>query len=100
MSYEGWLVTTATINGCEWEEPAAQSPSSLFVGHFTVGFSYAVDNKLYSGTFHSSHGWGKETEVPILYDPQNPMESCVCDDDESRVVPVLLEVLGFFIDGG
>jgi hypothetical protein len=94
MAYEDWLATTATIDGCEWNDPSSDKPSSLFVGYFTVVCSYAVDGKNYCGKFHSSHAWGKETEVGMLYNPQNPAESCVCDDeDESQIIPVLEWVL-------
>jgi len=94
MSYEDWRVGAATINACEWEPPPpSQTPSSLFVGHFTVRFSYAVDGDRYGGKFYSSHEWGTEAEVPILYNPHNPAESCVCDDenDECPIVPVLVQ---------
>src|SRR5258708_1048288 len=74
MSYEYWLVTTATIDSCEWKDPPSETPSSLFVGCFTVVFSYAVDGNHYRGIFHSSHAWEIETEVGILYNPQNPVE--------------------------
>lgn len=97
MAYEHWLVTTATISSCDWEDPPSQTPGSLFVGYFTVVFFYAVDGNRYWGKFHSSHAWEKETEVGILYNSKNPMESCVCDEDESQMVPVLecvLELLG------
>ena len=89
MAYEHWLVTTATIDSCEWNDPPSDNPSSLFVGYFTVVFSYAVDGKKYCGKFHSSHPWGKETEVGMLYNPQDPVESCVSDEDESQILPVL-----------
>ena len=89
MTYEHWLVTTATINICEWKDPPSETPSSLFVGYFTVVFSYVVDGTNYRGTFHSSHMWEKETEVGMLYNPQDPVESCVCDEDESQIIPVL-----------
>ena len=97
MSYEYWLVTTATIDSCEWKDPPSETPSSLFVGCFTVVFSYAVDGNHYRGIFHSSHAWEIETEVGILYNPQNPIESCVCDEAESQIIPVLecvFELLG------
>lgn len=64
-------------------------------------FSYALEGKSYSGTFYSSHPWENEAEVPILYNARNPVESCVCDDDESTVVPVLVEcVLSLLLEGG
>ena len=89
MTYEHWIVTAAAINSCDWEDPPSQTSSSLFVGHFTVVFSYGVDGSHYSGKFYSSHEWEIETEVPILYNPQNPLESCVCDEDESQIVQAL-----------
>ena len=92
MAYEDWLIGTATINRCEWEAPPpSETPSSLVVGHFTVVFFYAVDGNRYGGKFYSAHEWEEEAEVPILYNPQNPVESCVCDDDESPIAPVLVE---------
>ena len=97
MSYEHWIVSTATINSCEWEDPPSQTPSNLFVGHFKTIFSYVVNGNRYFGKFHSSHEWNKDTEVGLLYNPQNPIESCVCDEDESQIVPALecvLELLG------
>lgn len=101
MSYENWRVGTATIKGCEWEPPPpSQTPSCLFVGHFTVVFSYAVDGHRYGGKFYSAHEWEREAEVPILYNPQKPVESCVCDDDESQIVPVVVEcVLSLLLEG-
>jgi hypothetical protein len=98
MTYEDWLVTAATINSCDWEDPPSQTPASLFVGHFTVAFSYAVGGNRYCGKFHSSRAWGKETEVGLLYNPQNPVESCVCDEDESQIVTALECVL-VLVDG-
>lgn len=97
MTYESWTTATATIKGCDWEDPPSQTPGSLFVGHFKVAFSYVADGSRYSGRFYSSHEWGKETEVSILYNPENPVESYVCDEDESQFLPVLecaLELLG------
>lgn len=100
MGYENWNVGTATIKGCEWEPPPSQTPSSLFVGHFTVAFSYAVDDNRFGGKFYSSHEWEKEADIPILYNPQNPVESCVCDDNESTIMPVIVEcVLSALLDG-
>jgi hypothetical protein len=64
------------------------------VGYFTVVFSYAVDGNNYCGKFHSSHTRVRETEVGMLYNPQDPMESCVCDEDESQIIPVLECVFG------
>ncbi len=90
MSYENWLVTTATINSCDWEGPQSQIPGSLFIGHFTVVCSYAVDGSRYKGRFHSSHAWEKGAEVGFLYNPTNPAESSFCDEeDDSRIVPIL-----------
>jgi len=99
MAYEHWLATTATIRSCDWEGPPSQTPSSLFVGHFTVAFSYAVDGNHYRGKFHSSHAWEKETEVEILYNPKDPIESSVCDEDESQIVPTLVECALEFLGG-
>jgi hypothetical protein len=102
MAFEDWTSTTATVKSCAWEDPPSQTPSSLFVGHFTVSFSYAVNGNRYGGKFYSSHEWGKEAEVPILYNAQNPVESCVCDEDESEFIPVFecaLELLGGLILG-
>lgn len=97
MTYEDWLISTATISTCDWEDPPSRTSGSLFVGYFTVGISYSVEGKRYSGKFHSSRAWKKDTEVGILYDPQNPMESLVCDEDDSQLAAVLwcvLEMLG------
>lgn len=97
MSYGDWQVTTATICSCDWENPPSQTPGRLFVGYFTVVFSYEVDGYIYRGKFHSSHAWEKETEVGVLYNPDNNMENVICDEDESQIVPVLecvLELLG------
>jgi hypothetical protein len=93
MSYEHWNVTTATISTCDWEDSPSQTPSSLFVGYYTVVFTYTVDGSHYWGKFHSSHAWEKETEVGVLYNPMNPIESSVCDEVESQIVPVLECVL-------
>jgi ribosomal protein L35AE/L33A len=89
MAYENWLLTTGTIRSCDWEDPQSRSPASLFVGYFTVVFSYAVEGKQYRGRFHSAHAWGNGTEVEILYNPRNPVVGCVCDEDESRTVAVV-----------
>jgi hypothetical protein len=61
----------------------------VFVGYFEVGISYFVEGKSYPGKFHSSHVWANETEVGILYDPHNPMESLVCDADDSDIAAIL-----------
>ena len=98
MAYENWLLTTATILSCDWEDPESRSPASLFVGRFAVVFSYAVEGKHYRGKFHSAHAWENGTEVEILYNPRNPVESCVCDEDESQTMAVLecaLQLLEF-----
>ena len=100
MTYEHWLVATATISSCDWEDPPSRTSGGLFVGHFTVSFSYAIDDNHYCGKFHSSHAWEKETEVGILYNPKNPTESSVCDEEKSQIIPVLeciLELLGGLI---
>jgi hypothetical protein len=89
MAYEDWTFTTARVKSCTWEDPPSQTPSSLFVGHFTVTFSYALDGIGYSGKFYSSHEWGQEAEVQILYNPQNPVECCACDEEESEFKPVI-----------
>lgn len=72
----------------------------------TLGFCLSNASRLstianhgnrYSGKFYSSYEWEKEKEAPILYDPQNPVESYVCDEDESPIVPAvhcILELLG------
>lgn len=60
------------------------------MGHFKVAFSYAVDGNSFCGSFDSPHMWAKETEVGLLCNPENPMESCVCDDDE----PLIIRILG------
>ena len=83
MTYENWSATTATIQSCEWEDAPPQTQSSLFVGYFIVRFSYAADEKEYSGKFYSSRGWEKGAVLGMLYNPQNPEENCVCDEDES-----------------
>ena len=59
-------------------------------------FSYAVDGSRFVGKFHSSHEWEKEAEVSLLYNPQNPLESCVCDEDGSHIPPVLACALELF----
>jgi hypothetical protein len=103
MSYENWLDTTATIKSCDWEDPPSQSPSSLFTGHFTVAFSYAVHSKRYSGRFYSAYEWEKQKEVTILYNPQDPVECCVCDEDESPMVTAvqcILDLSGGLLSGG
>ena len=100
MASELWNLTTATIKDCVWENAPLRIQSSLFVGYFTVAFSYAVDGSRYGGKFYSSHEWEKEAEVSLLYNPQNPLESFVCDEDGSRIAPVLacaLELLGALI---
>jgi len=102
MTYEGWTSTAATIKSCTWEDPPSQAPSSLFVGHYTSTFSYAVDGNHYCGKFYSSHEWGRGAEVPILYNPQNPVENCICDEDESNFTPALafaVELIGGLIIG-
>ena len=98
MTYENWVTSTATILSCSREDTQSRSPASLFVGHFTVDFSYAFEGKHYRGRFHSSHAWEDGSEVGILYNPGNPVESCACDEDESRTVAVLecaLQLLEF-----
>jgi len=99
MTYEHWLDLTATIKSCNWEDPPSQSPSSLFAGHFTVEFSYSVDGYRYSGKFYSAYEWEKEKEVTILYNPQNPVENCACDEDESPIVTAVQRILELSGDG-
>jgi hypothetical protein len=90
MTYENWVVTTATIQGCEWEDAPPRtegSPEScLFVGYFIVCFSHVADDKQYSGKFYSSRAWEEGTVLGMLYNPQNPEENCVCDEDESHEI--------------
>jgi hypothetical protein len=69
MGYEHWIVSTETINSCDWEDPPSQTLSNLFVGHFAIVFSYVVDGNRHFGKFHSSHEWNKDTEVGLLYNP-------------------------------
>jgi hypothetical protein len=83
MTYENWHVLTATIDSCDWEAPLSHTPSPLFVGHFIVAFSYAVDGNRYSGEFRSLHEWEKGTDITILYNPQNPGE-CVAMTGEEK----------------
>lgn len=94
MTYEHWCVITATIHSCDWENPPSQAPSTLFVGHFIVAFSYVVDGNNYGGEFYSSHAWEKGTDLAILYNPQNPGESSACDDDESQSEAALEWIFG------
>jgi hypothetical protein len=97
MAYENWLVSTATIEGSEWEDaPPSPTPSSLFVGRFTVAFSYAVSENRYLGKFDSSHAWAKDTEVGLLRNPERPEECCVCDEDEPRIIEVFECALDLF----
>jgi len=103
MTYENWLDATATIKSCDWEDPPSQTPSTLFTGHFTVTFSYAVDGNRSSGKFYSPYEWEEEKEVTILYNPQNPVESCVCNEDESLIAPTvrcILELAGGLLSEG
>jgi hypothetical protein len=95
MTYENWLVTTATIQSCEWEEAPPQTQSGLFVGYFIVRFSYAAEDKQCSGKFYSSHAWEEGTVLGMLYNPQNPEENCVCDEDESNGIFGWLEGIPF-----
>ena len=103
MTYEHWLDATATIKSCDWEDPPSQSQSALFTGHFKVAFSYSIDGNRYSGKFYSAYEWEKDSEVTILCNPQNPVECCVCDEDESLIVPAvqcILELAGGLLLGG
>jgi hypothetical protein len=65
------------------------------VGHFIVAFSYVVDGISHGGAFYSSHRWEEGAELPILYNPQNPEENRVCDDDESQAGAVAEAVMGW-----
>jgi hypothetical protein len=84
MTYEHWSAITATIDSCHWENPPSQAPSTLFVGHFIVVFSYVVDGNPYCGEFYSSHAWEKGMDLMILYNPQNLGESIACDESQSE----------------
>jgi hypothetical protein len=90
-----WSISTATILSCEWENSPSQAPSSLFVGHYSVAFSYVVDGNPYTGQFYSSRDWEKGVDLPVLYNPQKPSENIVCDDDESQTGAALEWILGF-----
>ena len=95
MTTELWPITTGTIQSCEWEDPPSQAPSSLFVGHCKVSFSYVVAGATYSGEFYSSREWEKGMDLPMLYNPRTPGESAACDDDESQAGAALECILGF-----
>jgi hypothetical protein len=102
MAYENWLVNTAAVQSCYWADAPSGTKSSLFVGLFIVGFSYAVDDRHYSGKFYSSRAWEKGTVLGMLYNPQNHAECCVCDEDESQMSPAAecaLELLGGLLEG-
>jgi hypothetical protein len=87
MTYENWVVNTATVQSCDSRD-AARTQSSLFVGHFVVGFSYAIGDTHYSGKCYSSREWEIGTILGMLYNPQNPEESCVCDEGEGEWIVV------------
>ena len=93
MSYEGWVVSTATIQGCDWEDASKQGPNTLFCGYFTVGYSYVVDGCPCFGKFHSSRSWETGTILGMLYNPEMPEESCICDTEPSGHVTALLEMI-------
>jgi hypothetical protein len=95
MTYENWVVNTATIQSCEWKDAPPRTESSLFVGYFIVCFSYIADDKHFSGKFYSSHAWEKGTDLGMLYNPQNPVENCVCDEYEPLDIFDLLEGIDF-----
>ena len=95
MTHENWSVITATIDSCHWEDPSSQAPGTLFVGHFVVVYSYAVDGKLYTGKFYSSHEWENGTDLTALYDPQDPAECTACDDDQSQSEAAVEWICGF-----
>ncbi|KAA6459782.1 hypothetical protein DYQ86_16875 [Acidobacteria bacterium AB60] len=94
VAYENWAVTTATINGCVWEDPPPRClPGSLFVGYFRVAFTYAINGKNYCGSFDSPHMWARDTEVGLLCNPEDPLDCCICDDDEPLIIRILGGVL-------
>lgn len=95
MTNELWSISTATVQSCEWVDFPSQAPSSLFVGHYRVAFSYVVAGNSYISQFYSSGEWEKGMEVPILYNPQRPGESAVCDDEASQAGAALEWILGF-----
>jgi hypothetical protein len=71
------------------------------VSHFIVTFSYGVDGIHHNGEFHSSNEWKEGTEICVLYNPQNPEENSVCDDDcnESRGGAAIEFILGMLMEG-
>jgi hypothetical protein len=94
MNREHWSVMTAIIDGCYWEDPASKVPSTLFVGHYIVAYSYSVDGNRHRSEFHSSHVWEKGTDLMIAYNPKNQGESIVCEDDESEQSAAVEGVFG------
>jgi hypothetical protein len=94
MTYEHWSLMTTMIDGCHWQNPSSRTPSTLFVGHFILAYSYVVDGKRYSGEFHSPRAWEKGTDLMVLYNPENPRESIVCDGDESESSTAINWVFG------
>jgi hypothetical protein len=95
MNNELWSINTATIQSCEWEDSPSQATSSLFVGHYRVAYSYGVAGNSYSGEFYSSREWEKGMDLTMLYNPQKPGESIVCDGEESQTGAALEWLLGF-----
>jgi len=93
MTCETWAESTATVRSCNWHNPESRSAGILFAGYFAVDCCYDVDGKTLNGRFYSSREWEKDAEVPIMYNPQNPRESCVCDEGESKTVAVALAIL-------
>jgi len=91
MTYENWFVSTATIQSCEWVDAPPRTQSSLFAGYFIVGLSYAANDSHYSGKFYSSHAWEKGSVLGVLYNPQNPEENCICDEDQPLDIFGLLD---------
>ena len=98
MTYEHWLDSTATIKNCDWED----SPSDRFQAAYlraTLQLLFPMPLMAIATVANSipAYEWEKEKEVTILYNPQNPAESCVCDEDESPIAPAvqcILELAG------
>lgn len=95
MPCEGLPETAvATIRSCRWDDSASRAPSSLFVGHFVVAFSYVVEEIRHSGEFCSFHEWEEGTDLPILYNPQCPKDYDVCDEaDESQALLAAIDLI-------
>jgi len=96
-------IATATIQNCRWEDPPSLGPSSLFVGHFIVAFSYVVDGVHHSGEFYSSRAWKDGAELLICYNPHDPEEHSDPDDHESQTgatLECILEWISAILSGG